>query len=154
MSADSILTNGTEKEPNQNFSKIAKINEMILGGCGYADEQSLMWLYMENHQPLEANEREILNFIIEFYKWKYNLTGENSVKNEFLLVYKGHLFHICRYMVREIKDYIAIGAGMPYATTALYLNNDTATAVKVACDICCFVSEPIQTYVQAKKETK
>ena len=42
MSADSILTNGYEKEPNVNFAKIAKINDIILGGVGYGDEQSLM----------------------------------------------------------------------------------------------------------------
>lgn len=60
-----MITNGYEKEPNVNFAKIAKINDIILGGVGYGDEQSLMWLYMENHQPVEANEREILNYIIE-----------------------------------------------------------------------------------------
>lgn len=148
MSADSILTNGYEKEPNINFAKIDEINGIVLGGVGYGDEQSLMWLYMENHQPVEPTEREILNFIIEFSKWKTNLVGEGCLKNEFLIAYKGHLFHICKFMVREIKDYIAIGAGAPYATAALYLGHDTIEAVKTACDICCFVSEPIKTYTQ------
>lgn len=138
MSADSILTNGYEKEPNVNFAKIAKINDMILGGVGYGDEQSLMW----NHQPVEA----ILNYIIEFSKWKNTLIGDGL----FLIAYKGHLFHICKFMVREIKDYFAIGAGAPYATTALYLKHDPEESVKVACDI----SEPIKTFIQEKGDKK
>lgn len=154
MSADSILTNGYEKEPNVNFAKIAKINDIILGGVGYGDEQSLMWLYMENHQPVEANEREILNYIIEFSKWKNTLIGNGFLRNEFLIAYKGHLFHICKFMVREIKDYFAIGAGAPYATTALYLKHDPEESVKVACDICYFVSEPIKTFIQEKEDKK
>lgn len=57
MSADSILTNGWEKDPNTNFTKIISLNDMIVGSVGSADECSLMWLYMENHQPLNATER-------------------------------------------------------------------------------------------------
>lgn len=42
MSADSILTNGWEKDPNTNFTKIISLNDMIVGSVGSADECSLM----------------------------------------------------------------------------------------------------------------
>lgn len=150
MSADSILTNGWEKDPNTNFTKIISLNDMIVGSVGNADECSLMWLYMENHQPLNATEREILNYFTEFGKWKGDIANTRDIKNSYLMAFGGHLFQICGYLVREIKDYYAIGAGAPYALTALHLGHDSEEAVKVSCAMCCFVCEPIVTYNQKK----
>lgn len=50
---------------------------------------------------------------------------------------------IANMFVREIKDYYAIGAGEDFATAALYLGHTPKEAVKTACDISCFVAEPI-----------
>lgn len=75
---------------------------------------------------------------------------ESDTKNSYLVAFGGHLFQICGYLVREIKDYYAIGAGAPYALTALHLGHDPEEAVKVSCDMCCFVCEPIVTYIQEK----
>ena len=100
MSADSILTNGWEKDPNTNFTKIISLNDMIVGSVGNADECSLMWLYMENHQPLNATEREILNYFTEFGKWKSDISGTRDIKNSYLMAFGGHLFQICGYLVR------------------------------------------------------
>lgn len=77
MSADSILTNGYEKEPNVNFAKIAKINDMILGGVGYGDEQSLMWLYMENRQLKLMNEKFLIT-LLNFQNGKILLSVMDS----------------------------------------------------------------------------
>lgn len=105
---------------------------------------------MENHQPLNATEREILNYFAEFGKWKGDIANTRDIKNSYLMAFGGHLFQICGYLVREIKDYYAIGAGAPYALTALHLGHDSEEAVKVSCAMCCFVCEPIVTYNQKK----
>jgi len=48
--------------------------------------------------------------------------------------------------INEIKDFAAIGAGEDFANAALYLGHSPEEAVKVACELCCFVSEPIVKY--------
>jgi hypothetical protein len=48
--------------------------------------------------------------------------------------------------INEIKDFAAVGAGEDFANAALYLGHSPEEAVKVACELCCFVSEPIIKY--------
>ena len=53
------------------------------------------------------------------------------------------MFSVNDMFVREIKDYFAMGAGEDFATAALYLGHSPEEAVKTACEISCFVAEPI-----------
>ena len=149
IAADSILVKGWSKR-NSNFAKIAEINNMILGGCGSAQEISFMWHYMQTHKPASPTNKDILTFIIEFAQWKNDMGGGNRIDNEYLLAYQGHLFEIQNMLVHEITDYSAIGAGEDFATAALYLNHSPAEAVKVACDLSCYVCEPIIEYKMLK----
>lgn len=103
MSADSILTNGWEKDPNTNFTKIISLNDMIVGSVGNADKCSLMWLYMENHQPLNATEREILNYFTEFGKWKSDISGTRDIKNSYLMAFGGHLSRFVDTWLEKLK---------------------------------------------------
>lgn len=149
MAADSIMTKGWSKT-NNNFVKINEINDMIVGGCGLSQEVSLMWHYMTTHKPASATERDILDFIVEFSKWKRDLTGDGSVQNTYLIIFESHLFEIEHMFVFEIKDYVAVGAGEDFANTALHLGHTPKEAVKVACDLCCYVCEPIIEYSMSK----
>ena len=144
MAADSILTNGWSKR-SSNFAKIVEINGMIAGATGTAQEASLMWHYMQTHKPASPSEKDILTFIVEFAKWKSDISG-NDVANTYLFAYQGHLFEIESMFVHEISDYVAIGAGEDYANAALYLGHTPREAVKVACELCCYVCEPIVEY--------
>lgn len=144
MAADSILTNGWSKR-NNNFAKIVEINGMIAGATGTAQEASLMWHYMQTHKPASPSEKDILTFIVEFAQWKSSIAG-SDVANTYLFAYHGHLFEIVNMFVHEISDYAAIGAGEDYANTALHLGHTPQEAVKVACELCCFVCEPIVEY--------
>ncbi len=150
MAADSIIVSGWSKNPNNKFVKLNEINKMIVGGCGSAEEQSLMWHYMNTHKPESATEKDILSFIIEFSKWKNDFVGNNQINNVYLIAYQGHLFQIENMFVSEIQEYAAIGAGEDYFNTALYLGHSPKEAVKVACDLCCFVSEPIIEFTMIK----
>lgn len=93
IAADSIIVRGWSKR-NTNFSKIADINGMIVGGCGTAQEISLLWRYMQTHKPETASEKDVLEFIVEFARWKKDLIGNSSVDNDYLMVYNGVLFEI------------------------------------------------------------
>lgn len=152
MAADSIIVKGWSKR-NSNFAKIAEINDMILGGCGSAQEISLMWHYMQTHKPASATDKDVLTFIIEFSRWKSSMGAGSDIENEYLFVYQGHLFAIQDMLVHEIFDYSAIGAGEDFATSALYLGHTPREAVKVACDLSCYVCEPIIEYKMPKENS-
>lgn len=143
IAADSIVVSGWAKDTKGNFVKLAKINDMILGGCGTCEEQSIMWHYMKTHKPSSNEERAILDFIIEFVTWKKSLTELAMLENDYILAFQGKLFCIKGMFVQPVKDYCAIGAGDNYATCALYLGHSPKEAVKAACDLSCLVAEPI-----------
>lgn len=149
MAADSILCSGWSKR-NNNFAKIIELNGMIAGSTGTAQEASLMWHYMQTHKPASASEKDILEFVVEFSQWKSSIDG-NKVENSYLFAYKGHLFEINNMFVHEISDFAAVGAGEDYANAALYLGHSPREAVKVACELCCFVCEPIIEYTMQKE---
>ena len=150
IAADSILVKGWSKR-NANFAKIAEINDMILGGCGTAQETSLMWHYMQTHKPASATEKDVLTFVVEFAQWKSGIVGNSNVENVYLLAFQGHLFEIEYMFVHEVFDYVAIGAGEDFANAALYLNHTPSEAVKVACELSCYVCEPVIEYSMSKE---
>lgn len=146
MAADSIIVRGWSKKTNGNFAKIASINGMLAGGTGTAEENSLLWHFMRTHKPLSGSDKDVLEFFVEFSKWKGTMNRPTTIDNVYLFAYDGHLFEVDRMFVYEIHDYDAVGAGDDYANAALYLGHSPEEAVKVACELCCYVSEPILTY--------
>lgn len=150
MAADSIVVHGYSKRTDGDFSKIDEINGMIVGGTGYCQEQSLMWHYMRTHKPEAATEKEVLAFMVEFSTWQKTMSGNTEIENTYLLAYDGHLFYINGLLVYEVSEYAAIGAGEDFANAALYLGHTPKEAVKVACELSCFVAEPILEYTMAK----
>lgn len=144
MCADSIVVRGWSKEPtNKNFTKMDRINGMIIGGVGYAQETSLLYQFAKTHQPLEATDRSVLDFIVEFCKYQSGLTNCFGINNDYLIAFQGKLFSVENMFVREIKDYFSIGAGADFSNSALFLGHTPQEAVKTACALSCMVAEPL-----------
>jgi len=145
MASDSIVVQGWTKLNNaQNkVVKMMKHNDMIIGGCGVAEESSLLFHYMKTHTIEEMDEKNVLDYILEFRRWKNDLTGDNSFKNPYIIAYKGKAFAIEGMLVFPIEDYYAIGAGEDYASGALHMGASAREAVKAACELCAMVCEPI-----------
>ena len=145
MASDSIAVKGWTKLNNaQNkVAKMVKYNDMILGGCGNTDEISLFFHYMKTHTIEKVDEKSVLDFVIEFRRWKNDLTGDNSFVNPYIIAYKGRVFAIEGMLVFPIDDYYAIGAGQDYASGALYIGATPKEAVKAACELCAMVCEPV-----------
>lgn len=145
MACDSILVGGWSKVPNANekFVKMQKINDTIIGGVGNAEESSLLFHFMKTHILDEVNEMAIIDYFIEFKKWKSELCGDNSVNNAYILASKGKVYFIQKSLVIPINDYYAIGAGEDYANGALYMGASVIEAVKASCVLCAMVCEPI-----------
>lgn len=153
MAADSQVTESYHtKSTSQDFTKLKEINNMIIGTSGACSEASLLYYFMETHMPASEKEKDIHSFFIEFIDYKNRFFKENDLnKNCYLLVFKGHLFAIhydC--FVKEIKDFTAIGCGRDFALAALHLGHSPKEAVKVACELDCYVAEPIIEYVVNK----
>ena len=143
IAADSICVRGWSKDATNNFAKLGRINGMIIGGVGYAQETSLLYQFAKTHRPLNATDRDILDFIVEFGGYQRDLTGSFGINNNYIIGHGGKLFAVENMFVREIKEYVAIGAGMDFANAALYLGHTPIEATKTACDLCCMVAEPI-----------
>lgn len=148
IAADSIIVRGYFSKRVNNFTKLIKKNGMIIGSTGSCEEASFMWNYMGTHKPKSATEEDVLAFLIEFAEYKNKIGAGSKIENSYLLVFKGRLFHISNMFVQEIEDYIAVGAGEDFSNAAMYLGHDPEKAVKTACELCCFVSEPIISYTQ------
>lgn len=147
MSADSIIVCGSRQELfYSHHTKLNQINDMIIGTSGSCEEGGLMWMYAKNHRPLSATERDVLEFFVEFVNWKKDKSSSSVLNNSYLIAIEGKVFHIQNYMVLEVDKYSAIGAGADYALAALYLGSSAEKAVKVACDLSCYVAEPVITY--------
>lgn len=156
IAADSILVSGYSKRTDCNFQKLEKINGMIIGSVGSAQECSLMFHYCANHKPISSEERDVLAFMVEFSEWKLGKTApqfdivETDCVNNYILVFDGKCFFVEGLLVYEVKNYVAIGAGEDFATSALYLGHSPKDAVKTACELSCFVAEPIIEYEVSK----
>lgn len=145
MASDSIAVKGWTKVNNahKKISKLMKYNDMIIGGCGDCDETSLFFHYMKTHTIEKVDEKSVLDFVIEFRRWKNDLIGDNNFVNPYIIAYKGKAFAIEGMLVFPIDDYYAIGAGEDYASGALYMGATPKEAVKAACELCAMVCEPI-----------
>lgn len=143
VAADSIVISGWTKSTNQDFVKLKRINDMIIGGSGVCSEQSLMWHYIKTHKPDSGDEKSVLDFMVEFSKWKGDYSSDKNVNNYYILAFENKLFSIEGIFVTEVKNFCAIGAGQDFALAALHLGHSPKEAVKVSCDLCCMVSEPI-----------
>lgn len=156
IASDSIVVfNEATKRTDGNFVKLAKVNGMIIGSSGTAEESSLILHYANTHKPASASEKDVLSFIVEFAQWKRDITGEYNLDNAFIIVYKGKAFTVYNMFVYQVKNYDAIGAGIDFANAALYLGHSPKEAVKVACELSCFVADPIIEYeVDLNKKNK
>lgn len=150
IAGDSQITIGCHvKDNSQDFVKLKEINNMIIGCVGSCNEASLLYYFMETHMPATSKERDIHNFFMEFIEYKNKFLKENDLnKDTYLLIFNKHLFKISQNcLITEIKDFTAIGCGKDFALAALHLGHSPKEAVKVACELDCFVAEPIIEYV-------
>lgn len=142
IGADSITVLGWTQTMDK-FSKLETVNGMVIGGVGLAEENALLFNFASTHKPKTPTEDGVLNFIVEFAEWKKKLTEKFKLENEFIIVVDGKAFTTERFLIREIKDFYAIGAGMDYALTALYLGHSVKTSIEIACKLCVYCEEPI-----------
>ena len=156
IAADSITVRGiTQTKGQTDHVKLYETNEMVIGGVGSAEENSLMRLFAETHRPSAADEYSILEFISEFSEWKKRKTDNNAaIRNAFMLGYQGVVFTIEQWHVHKVNSYMAIGAGMSYALAALYLGHSAEKAVETAIELSTVCEAPILVIKKTNKDKK
>lgn len=144
VAADSIIMKDDLKRTN--FQKLYDFGHMIVGGCGSAEELSLFFEFAKRSKKKLTDIHTVQQFMDDFALFKKSYIDDNKINNEYIIIYDKHVYQVDGMFVQEVKDYTAIGEGEPYALTALHLGHSVVAAVRAACDLCCFVSEPILTY--------
>jgi ATP-dependent protease HslVU (ClpYQ) peptidase subunit len=143
IGADSILvSHGTTQEKDK-FAKLNKVNDIIIGDVGDAQEGGLFLMFCRTRKPREASVEAIIEFMSEFQDWMKNKTDESKLRNEYILVLEKKAFLVEGFFVKQIIDYTAIGAGMDFSLAALYLGNSVKESIKAACHLSVYCEEPI-----------
>ncbi len=142
IGADSILVSGWTQEKDK-LAKLNKTNGIIIGDVGDAEEGALFLLFCKTRKPRESSVDALVEFMSEFQDWMNNKTGESKLSNQYILIIGKKAFMIEGFFIKEVTDYTAIGAGMDFALSALYLGNSVKESIKAACHLSADCEEPI-----------
>lgn len=142
IGADSILVNGYTQEKDK-LAKLFQNDWAVVGDVGSAQEGALFQIYTKTRRPRESSIEGITEFLFEFYQWKKEKTESVELTNDYIIVFDGKAFLVEGFYVKEIKDYMAIGAGMDFALAALYLGSSVQDAIKTSCHLSILCEEPV-----------
>jgi len=142
IGADSILVSGWTQEKDK-LAKLNKTNGIIIGDVGDAEEGALFLLFCKTRKPRESSVDALVEFMSEFQDWMNNKTGESKLSNQYILIIEKKAFMVEGFFIKEVTDYTAIGAGMDFALSALYLGNSVKESIKAACHLSVYCEEPI-----------
>ena len=145
IGADSIIAYGWTQEKDK-LAKLEEVNGMIIGSVGIAQEGALFRVFCRTRKPRSADVESIVDFMSDFQDWLKNKTDESNIENTYILVFDKKVFNIEGFYVKEVTDYTAIGAGMDFALSALYLGNSVKDSIKAACHLSVYCEEPINIF--------
>lgn len=155
IAADSQMTFGMTMQSAMDVKLFTSELGIIVGGVGMMEEISLLKIFLKTHVPAEATEDGITELMHRFRMWtlEHAELSEDWGENQYHFIVDKKAFAIHRYNVREITSFDAIGAGMDYALTALYLDRSPTEACKLACDLNIYCSLPVSTLTRTIAET-
>jgi ATP-dependent protease HslVU (ClpYQ) peptidase subunit len=142
IGADSILVSGWTQEKDK-LAKLNKVNDMIIGDVGSAQEGALFLMYCKTRKPREASVEALVEFMSEFQDWMAKKVDITKLDNQYVIILDRKAFMMEGFFIKEVTDYTAIGAGMDYSLAALYLGNSVKESIKAACHLSIYCEEPI-----------
>ena len=149
IASDSGMWQGwtQEKGDRTNLTKLNKVKDMIIGWAGSAADGTMLNLFAKTHTPMDATEDALVEFMAEFFEWKYKKTAKWGINLDTILIFKNKAFFIEDTMlVSEIHSYNAIGAGMDFALASLYNKSTVDKAVETACHLSAYCELPLIKY--------
>lgn len=154
IASDSISVSGCTQRryAPESYSKLLQVNGLVIGGVGRCEEIALFMMYCATRKPSAPTTEAVLEFVTDFADWKKTKTElEYGQECDYILVFEGKAFYIERFWVSTILDYSAIGAGMDYALSALYLGHDVHKAVETSCELSIYCEPPVQHIIVEKR---
>lgn len=146
IGADSITVYG-DTQTKSKSSKIRKINkDWIVAGCGGANIMDLFFEFCTNHAPKNNTPESITSLMIEFNKHVKEIGSFDINDMSLLMVHKKKAFAVDGVSATEIEEFMADGAGMDYALTALHLGKTVKEAIAVACELSIYCERPINVF--------
>jgi len=125
---------------------------MVIGSVGNLNESCLMELYAVNHKPITSTNRDVLSFMVEFAKYKKEITNVYGIDNAFLIGYEDNVFYVNSFLVTQINNYDAIGCGKQKAKTALYLGHTVEESLLITCELDPLCAEPLIMFDKRKEK--
>jgi len=150
IGADSILVNGYTQEKDK-LAKLFQNEWMVVGDVGEAQEGALFQIFSKTRKPRESSVDAITEYLFDFFQWKREKTDSDKLENSYIIIFESKAFLVEGFYVKEIVDYVAIGAGMDFALAALYLGSSVQDAIKTACHLSILCEEPINIIEVDKK---
>lgn len=145
LASDSITVRGCSKRTDAKLAKLARVNDVVVGGVGLSSENGLMQIFLRTHTPDAPTEQSLLGLLGEFSEWKHKRTGNAALENEYIFGVGGKAFRAFGYYVDEVVEHCAIGAGEDHAVTALFLGRDPVAAVEIAIKLSVYCEGPVVT---------
>ncbi len=142
IGADSIIVSGWTQEKDK-LAKLNEVNVMVIGDVGDAQEGALFLVFCKTRKPREASVDALVEFMSEFQDWLNNKIGDSKLENQYIIVLEGKAFMLEGFFIKEVTDYTAIGAGMDFSLSALYLGNNVKESIKAACHLSVYCEEPV-----------
>jgi len=142
IGADSILVSGYTQEKDK-LAKLFQNEWMVVGDVGEAQEGALFQIFSKTRKPREATVEALTEYLFDFFQWKKEKTESVELTNHYIIVIEEKAFLVEGFYVKEIKDYMAIGAGMDFALAALYLGSSVEDAIKTSCHLSILCEEPV-----------
>lgn len=142
IGADTQVTSGQNKDK---ISKIGKANGIVFGCVGFARDVQLMHLFLQSHKPSSSKEKDLIEFMVEYNEWCRKKDSEHKPYSHFLFVLDSQAIIIKPdFYTTRVKKFDAIGSGEDFVKTALHLGHHVKDAIKVACKLTIYCSEPIE----------
>jgi len=154
IGADSQITKG-QNISKDNKSKLYKVGENFsFGGVGMCAMFNIFREFSLNHLPKENTEYGWFGFISEFKSYIATIPDCPRLsisETSFIVVYNYKIFKIEDLLIREIKDFYAMGSGGDYSLAILYNGGTVEQAVKTACELNIYCEKPVNL-ITIKKE--
>lgn len=114
-------------------SKLFQVNDLTVGAAGMVQGACLFEHFCGTRKPASSEERDILQFMVEFSEWARTKDTTYTVQDShFILIFENKVFEIQGLLVRQVEEFDAIGSGSFLALSALYFGKTVEQAVEVA----------------------
>ncbi|HPQ79747.1 MAG TPA: hypothetical protein PLG47_04805 [Candidatus Dojkabacteria bacterium] len=150
IAADSCITDETvENTTICNSPKLVKIDNIVVGACGYHSDALLLFSFIEENIEEFKKISCVKDLMVLTKKYRlYNeeYQGKKELESVFAILVNGKLYESKYFCICEIKEFCALGIGYQCALGSLEYGASPTEACKIASKYLLACKPPIITY--------